>query len=169
MPGQRSSYFLVRRQRLALPVADVFSFFSDPHNLDLLTPPHLHFRIETPSPIAMAAGTRIQYTIRWHGFPMRWLTEIIEWKPGRRFVDLQIRGPYRLWHHTHTFEPDGDGTIMEDIVEYALPLGPIGRLAHALAVRRDLQRIFDYRAERIAEWVERCTVPASTGEATGVR
>lgn len=169
MPGQHNSFFLIRRQRLALPVADVFSFFSDPHNLEHLTPSWMHFRIETPSPIAMAAGTRIQYTIRWHGLPMRWLTEIVEWEPGRRFVDLQLRGPYRLWHHTHTFEPDGDGTIMEDIVEYALPLGLIGRLAHWLAVRKDLQRIFDYRAVRIAEWAARGASPASTGEAATVR
>ncbi|QDV89252.1 Polyketide cyclase / dehydrase and lipid transport [Phycisphaerae bacterium RAS2] len=152
MPGPLQTYCLVRRQRLALPIGNVFSFFSDPHNLDLLTPPYMHFRIESQSPDHMAIGTRLLYTIRWRGLPMRWLTEIVEWEPGRRFVDQQIRGPYRRWHHTHTFEPDGDGTIMEDIVEYALPLGPIGRLAHALMVRRDVHQIFDYRAQRIAEW-----------------
>lgn len=154
MPEQYHSYRLVRRQRLALPVADVFPFFADPHNLEFLTPPWMNFRIETPSPIAMAVGTRIQYTIRWRGLPMSWLTEIVEWVPGRRFVDQQIRGPYRRWHHTHSFEEVEGGTMMEDIVEYALPLGPIGRLAHALMVRRDVHRIFDFRAQRITAWVE---------------
>lgn len=162
MPEPYHSYRLVRRQRLALPVEAVFPFFADPHNLEFLTPPWMNFRIETPSPIAMAAGTRIQYTIRWRGLPMSWLTEIVEWVPGRRFVDQQIRGPYRRWHHTHAFEPEGDATIMEDIVEYALPLGPIGRLAHALMVRRDVHRIFDFRAQRITAWVEaQCSEAAS--------
>ena len=93
----------------------------------------------------------IEYTIRWRGLPIRWLTEIEEWLPGKRFVDRQVRGPYRLWHHTHGFEEAGDKTIMEDIVRYALPLGPIGRIAHAVLVRRDLERIFDFRASRIQE------------------
>jgi ligand-binding SRPBCC domain-containing protein len=81
--------------------------------------------------------------------PLRWTTEIVEWCSPHRFMDVQLRGPYRLWQHTHRFEPFEGGTRMTDEVEYALPLGPLGRLAHALKVRRDLEAVFDYRAERI--------------------
>jgi ligand-binding SRPBCC domain-containing protein len=147
-------YRIERRQQVARPIEQVFAFFADAANLDLLTPPWLHFQVRTPTPIAMHVGAHIEYTIRWHGLPMRWLTEIVEWIPGRRFVDTQTRGPYRLWHHTHRFEPVGDLTMVEDIVRYALPLGPIGRLAHALIVRRDIHDIFDFRARRIRELME---------------
>ena len=93
----------------------------------------------------MRAGTLIEYRLRLHGLPVRWLTRISEWVPGERFVDEQVRGPYALWHHTHLFEPDGDGTIVRDRVRYRLPLGPLGAAAHLLLVRRDLERIFDFR------------------------
>lgn len=145
------THLIERRQRIARPAGEVFAFFSDATNLDLLTPPWLHFQVRTPLPIAMRVGTRIEYTIRWYGLPIRWLTEIVEWASGRQFVDTQLRGPYRLWRHTHRFISDGRGTIMEDEVRYALPLGPVGRLAHAVVVRRDVHRIFDYRAARIDE------------------
>jgi len=146
-----SIYTIERRQIISKPVEQVFSFFADVENLDRITPRWMRFRIRTPAPVAMHAGARIEYTIRWRGLPIRWLTEIEEWLPGKRFVDRQVRGPYRLWHHTHGFEEAGDKTIMEDIVRYALPLGPIGRIAHAVLVRRDLERIFDFRASRIQE------------------
>jgi ligand-binding SRPBCC domain-containing protein len=93
----------------------------------------------------MAAGTLLEYRLRLHGVPLRWLTRIEVWEPPVRFVDVQVRGPYRLWHHTHSFEPAGDGTLMGDRVRYALPLGPLGELAHAVLVRRDLERIFAFR------------------------
>lgn len=140
-----------RRQIIRRPIEQVFSFFVDVENLDKITPPWMHFRVHTPTPITMCVGARIEYTIRWRGWPMRWLTEIEKWLPGKRFVDRQVRGPYRLWHHTHDFDAVGDETIMDDIVRYALPLGPIGRIAHAILVRRDLERIFDFRAGRIQE------------------
>lgn len=143
------------RQIVCRPIEQVFSFFADVENLDRITPPWMHFRIHTPVPITMCAGARIEYTIRWRGLPIRWITEIEEWLPGKRFVDRQIRGPYRLWHHTHGFETAGDDTIVEDVVRYALPLGPVGRIAHALLVRRDVERIFDFRASRIQELMRR--------------
>jgi len=146
-----SIYTIERRQIISKPVEQVFSFFADVENLDRITPRWMRFRIRTPAPVAMHAGARIEYTIRWRGLPIRWLTEIEEWLPGKRFVDRQVRGPYRLWHHTHSFKAAGDKTIMEDVVRYALPLGPIGRIAHAVLVRRDLERIFDFRASRIQE------------------
>ena len=98
----------------------------------------------------MRLGARIEYRIDWRVIPIRWLTEIVEWSPPHRFVDVAVRGPYKLWHHTHTFTPIDGGTLVGDVVRYALPLGVLGRLAHKLAVRRDVERVFDYRAERMA-------------------
>ncbi len=142
---------LERRQHIPRPIDDVFSFFADAHNLDFLTPPWLRFRILSPMPIAMVEGALIDYRIRWRGMPVRWSTRIEEWMPGMRFVDRQIRGPYRLWHHTHLFERDGTGTAVTDVVRYSLPLGPIGSILHRAVVRGDLELIFDYRAQRIDE------------------
>jgi len=98
----------------------------------------------------MRPGALIEYRLRLHRLPVSWLTRIEEWEPGVRFVDAQLTGPYKLWHHTHEFEPAaGGGTLMRDVVRYALPLGPLGTLAHAVLVRRDVERIFDFRAEAI--------------------
>ena len=128
----------------------VFAFFADARNLEAITPPLLRFRVVTPEPIAMGAGTMIRYRLRVHGVPVNWLTEITEWEPPHRFVDTQVKGPYALWHHTHTFEPDGDGTLMRDVVRYRVGFGPLGTLANALLVRRDLEAIFDHRARQVA-------------------
>jgi ligand-binding SRPBCC domain-containing protein len=139
------AHLLERSQRLARPPEDVFPFFADAFNLQAITPAWLHFRVLTPEPVTMAAGTLLEYRLRLHGLPLRWLTRIEIWEPPLRFVDVQVRGPYRLWHHTHTFAPAGDGTLMGDRVRYALPLGPLGELAHVALVRRDLDRIFAFR------------------------
>jgi ligand-binding SRPBCC domain-containing protein len=136
---------LRREQVLPGDPQDVFAFFSDAGNLEAITPPWLRFRIVTPRPIELRPGALIEYRLRLHGIPLRWLTRIQEWEPGRRFVDMQVRGPYALWRHTHTFEPHPEGTLMRDTVEYALPLGPLGRLALLAFVRRDVERIFDFR------------------------
>jgi hypothetical protein len=141
---------LEREQILPLPPAEAFAFFADALRLEAITPPWLHFRVLTPAPIAMRAGTEIEYRLRLHGLPVRWLTRIEVWEPGRRFVDLQLRGPYSVWHHTHSFTPHPDGTSMRDLVRYALPLGALGRVAGGAFVRRDLGRIFDFRREAIA-------------------
>jgi ligand-binding SRPBCC domain-containing protein len=142
---------LQREQWLARPIDEVFAFFADAKNLEAITPPWLGFRILTPEPILIGAGTLIHYRLRWHGLPLRWLTEIAEWNPPRSFVDVQRRGPYALWHHTHQFEPHKDGTWMRDFVRYALPLGLLGSLMHRLIVRRNLEAIFDYRARKVSE------------------
>lgn len=145
-------HLLERRQRLALPAARAFAFYADALNLEAITPPWLAFRIATPRPIAMGPGTLIDYRLRLHGVPIRWRTRIEAWEPPRRFVDVQLHGPYALWEHTHTFEPAGDdAVVIADRVRYALPFGVLGRLAHALFVRRDLERIFDYRHRAVAE------------------
>ena len=95
----------------------------------------------------------IEYRLKLHGVPIRWLTRIEVWAPPRRFVDVQIRGPYRLWHHTHTFAPAEHGTLMRDTVRYALPFGPLGELARRAFVDRDLKRIFDHRHEEVLKLI----------------
>jgi ligand-binding SRPBCC domain-containing protein len=147
-------YTLEREQRLAPPPDAVFPFFGEARNLEAITPPWLGFDVVTPEPIEMGAGTLIEYRLKLHGVPVRWLTQIEVWEPGRRFVDRQLLGPYRLWHHTHTFAADGEGTLMRDVVRYALPLGPLGALAHAALVRRDLEAIFDFRREAVLHKVK---------------
>lgn len=156
-----AEYVLKREQYLPLPVEEVFDFFSRAENLDFLTPPWLHFRILTPLPIAMQQGTIIDYRIRWRWLPLRWRTEIVDWDPPHRFVDLQLRGPYKLWHHTHTFVPQGDGTLMTDCVRYQLGWGPLGRWMHRWYVAKDLEAIFDYRRQRIADHFSAPVVSAS--------
>jgi hypothetical protein len=145
-------YTLIREQRLPGAPGEVFPFFADAGNLEAITPPSLRFSIVTPRPIEMRAGALIEYRLRLRGAPISWLTRIEEWEPGVRFVDMQLRGPYALWQHTHEFEPDGaGGTRMRDTVRYALPGGPLGALPHALFVRRELAAIFDFRARRVPE------------------
>ena len=146
-----AEYLLQRQALIRARLDEVFDFFSDARNLEQITPPWLHFRIVTPEPIAMQVGTQIRYRLRIAGVPLRWDTRITHWEPGKSFVDRQERGPYRLWSHTHSFETVEDGVLMRDSVRYALPFGPLGRLAHALWVRDALARIFDYRLERIRE------------------
>lgn len=145
----QSDHVLEREQRIPRPIDEVFAFFADAYNLQAITPPWLHFRILRVSEGEIRRGTLIQYAIRWHGIPLRWTTEIIEWSPPHGFIDEQISGPYRLWRHEHRFVPDGDGTIMRDRVTYRLPFGMLGRGVHTMMVRRDVARIFDYRAEFI--------------------
>lgn len=139
---------LERVQQLGAPPELVYPFFGEARNLEQITPPLLRFEVVTPEPIEMRPGTLIEYRLRLHGVPVRWRTEIREWQPPHRFVDVQLKGPYRVWHHTHTFSPDGEGgTVMRDTVRYALPFG--GGIALGL-VRRDLREIFDYRATAVA-------------------
>jgi hypothetical protein len=145
-------HLLERSQGVPVPVERAFAFYTDALNLEPLTPPWLHFEVTTPGAIAMSAGTRLDYRLKLHRVPVRWQTLIEVWEPPHRFVDTQATGPYSLWEHTHLFEPDDEGgTLIHDRVRYAIPFGPLGTLAHALFVRRDLRRIFDYRAAAVAE------------------
>jgi len=145
------TYSLNRTQLLRAPRQDVFAFFQAPENLSRITPAWLGFNILTPPPLVMAPGARFEYTVRWLGLRMRWTTGICEYDPPVRFVDEQLRGPYALWRHTHEFKETPDGTVMTDLVRYALPAGPLGSLAHALLVGRQLQKIFDFRRRAIGE------------------
>lgn len=143
-------YLLQREQWLPQPIQDVFAFFADARNLEAITPPWLGFQILSPEPIVMAPGTLIEYRLRWHCLPMRWVTEIRSWNPPIGFMDVQLRGPYRLWEHTHRFQAVDGGTRMCDVVRYSLPFGVLGRMAHAWVVKADLEKIFDYRARKVS-------------------
>lgn len=133
-------------QTIEQPIAQVFAFFSDAHNLAEITPPWLRFEVLTPAPIAMQVGTRIDYRLRLRGIPLSWQSEITAWVPPRYFMDEQRRGPYRLWRHTHTFEETAAGTVVGDEVEYAVWGSSV---VNTLFVQRDIEKIFAYRAEKL--------------------
>jgi ligand-binding SRPBCC domain-containing protein len=141
---------LIREQRLGGSLEEVFAFFSDVHNLERITPRWLGFRIVGSPPDALRDGAIIDYTIRLAGVPLRWRTRIVDWQPGKQFIDVQERGPYTSWEHTHSFEEIAGGVLMRDEVRYAVPFGPVGAIVHASAVRPSLRRIFDYRREVMA-------------------
>lgn len=142
-------YVLTREQNLAKPVHEVFAFFREPGNLQNITPPSLGFRILTPLPVRMKEGALIDYTVRLAGIPVRWTAIITTYDPPRLFVDEQLHGPYSFWHHTHRFEESEAGTRMTDEVRYVLPFGVLGRIAHWLFVRRQLEHIFAFRSRVI--------------------
>jgi ligand-binding SRPBCC domain-containing protein len=145
-------YELTDRFVVKADLATTWRFFSSAENLPLITPPWLAFNVRTPPPVTIQRDSLLDYTIRWCGVPVRWRTQITDWLPPRQFVDVQLAGPYKLWRHTHTFEPAGDGEVIcADHVAYELPLGPLGRLTHGLLVRRQLLEIFRYRRRMIAE------------------
>jgi ligand-binding SRPBCC domain-containing protein len=128
---------------LPLPPEELFSFFADAANLEILTPPWLSFRIRTPAPVEMREGTLIDYKLLIHGIPVKWRTRISAWQPPRFFVDEQLRGPYRQWIHQHTFDAADGGTLARDLVHYAVPLDIA---VHRWFVRPDIEKIFRYRS-----------------------
>lgn len=144
-------YTLHREQTLPGTPADVFPFFADARNLEAITPPLLRFEVVTPGEIPMRVGTLIQYRLKVHGVGVDWLTSIQEWEPSRRFVDVQVRGPYALWHHTHEFAdgPAAGTTVMRDTVRYAIGWGFAGEVAARAFVHRDVAAIFDHRAKAV--------------------
>ena len=141
-------------QWLPRPRAEVFPFFTDAANLQAITPPWLDFRILTPGPIAMRPGALIDYRLKLRGFPIRWRTQITVWEPPFRFVDRQLKGPYRQWVHEHSFEEKDGGTLCRDRVDYAVPGGA---LVNRIFVQRDVETIFAYRREQL----ERLFPPAN--------
>jgi ligand-binding SRPBCC domain-containing protein len=118
---------LHREQLVRQPVDETFAFFAEARNLEAITPPFLNFHVVSAD--EMRVGALIEYRLKLHGIPIRWLTRIEEWEAGVRFVDAQLRGPYALWHHTHEFEAHDGHTLMRDTVRYALPFGPLGTVA----------------------------------------
>jgi len=143
------TYTLAFTQQVARPLPEVFDFFSRAENLEVLTPPWLNFKILKAEPQPVQRGTLIHYSLRVHGIPLRWTSEIVEWEPPHRFVDLQLRGPYKLWRHEHRFAPCDGGTLISDTINLALPLGFLGRLAYKIKVHSDVQEIFAFRKEKI--------------------
>ena len=142
------TYRLKTEQKLEKSQDELFSFFSDAHNLAEITPPGLHFRVLTPHQIEMKVGTRIDYRLKLRGIPIRWQSEITAWNPPHAFVDEQRRGPYRCWIHSHTFVPVPDGTLVRDEVEYAV-FG--GLLIQKFFVAPDIEEIFAYRSQKLQE------------------
>ena len=141
------AFTLEREQTVRRSVEEVFGFFSDPRNLEALTPSWLRFRVLRSSTPAMAEGTTIDYRLRVHGLPLRWRSLISSWQPPFEFIDEQVMGPYRSWVHLHSFRETEHGVVVRDRVEYSVPGGA---LIHTLFVRRDLERIFDHRRESLA-------------------
>ena len=127
---------------------NVFAFFSNAQNLDLITPPWLHFRTTTSGSGEMGVDTTMDHHLRIHGVPLRWRSKITVWEPPARFVDEQVRGPYRLWIHEHCFEEQNGGTLVHDQVRYAVILDVF---IHRLFIRPDIERIFAYREKKLRE------------------
>ncbi len=148
-------YELRRKIFIPSPVTEVFSFFSNAENLNLITPPWLYFKILTPLPIVMKKNASIDYSIKLLGLRMTWRTEIAVWQPPDEFVDRQIEGPYRVWEHTHLFKENEGGTQMEDVVRYAVPGFVLSPLVHFLFVRPRLEKIFNFRENSILDYFGR--------------
>lgn len=136
-------------QFIPQPIDKVFAFFARPENLECITPKYLKFSIKTLSPIRMETGQIIDYTIKIKGFPISWSSLISSYDPPYSFIDEQIRGPYSKWHHTHTFTNVNGGTKIDDQIQYGIPFGLVGRIAHSIWIKKDLERIFDFRSKTI--------------------
>jgi ligand-binding SRPBCC domain-containing protein len=144
-------YRIERRQIVPMPLADCWHFFSNPRNLEKITPPAMNFTIKSALPVEVYSGLMIEYTVSpLLGIPLTWLTEIVQVDSPHRFVDEQRVGPYRLWHHEHSFRALSEGgTEVHDLVTYMPPLGPLGAVLNRLVIRPQLERIFDYRQEHL--------------------
>jgi ligand-binding SRPBCC domain-containing protein len=146
---------------LARPRPEVFAFFAEPTVLERLTPPAFRLRLVNRD-VTMTVGAVLEFRLRWLGvLPLRWRAFVREWDPPFRFVDVQVRGPYARWEHRHRFLEEGGGTWVEDRVTYRLPLGPLGRVAHALLVKRQLRELWAYRHRQLAELVKPLSAPAT--------
>jgi ligand-binding SRPBCC domain-containing protein len=160
-------FTLERMQVIARPPADVFAFFSDPTNLEAITPAWLRFRI-LEAPEWLTRGSLLRYGLRLFGIPFSWRTEIVEWRPPRTFTDIQLSGPYPLWEHAHRFTPVAGGTEVFDHVRYRVPGSPLASLVQRAFVGRWLDEIFDYRAKRLAALLESGDAHASLRGGTSV-
>ncbi|MFN4812456.1 MAG: SRPBCC family protein [Bacteroidota bacterium] len=142
---------IIRKTIIKRPLEEVFQFFSKAENLNLLTPPELSFKILTPLPIKMQAGTLIDYRIKLNGIPFNWRTEISTWKVNECFVDQQLKGPYKIWHHTHSFTAVKEGTLMIDEVKYLSPGWILEPLIEKFFIKKKVEGIFDYRNSKLKE------------------
>ena len=142
-------YKITHDQLVPRPLEQVFVFFSRAENLEAITPEWLKFQVMSVVPEPIQKGSLIEYRLKLHGLSLRWTSQIVEWEPPHQFIDLQLQGPYELWRHTHRFIAEGANTRIRDEVVYSLPLGPLGQIAHRLFVRRDVERIFAFRASAV--------------------
>ena len=147
-------YTLDSDQFINKPIEEVFQFFSKPENLSVITPAKLGFKILSPNPIKMEVGRLIDYNIYLMGIPIHWRTLITDYEPPNMFVDQQIKGPYAMWHHTHTFHKVKGGVEIKDRVVYSIPFGFLGRLLNYLWIKRDLNNIFLHRKKVIDKLFE---------------
>ncbi len=145
-----AKYTLQRLQVIPGDLDSVFQFFENPHNLKRITPRWLNFRVVSATDTTIRQGTEIQYRIHWLGFPMKWESRIAEYEKNVMFADTMIAGPYKSWYHTHQFRKASGVVEIEDRVDYEMPFGFLGALAHGLMVRRQLDAIFDFRARQIS-------------------
>ena len=145
-------YNLHKKQNLPITVEEAWMFLSSPKNLKTITPDYMGFNILSGADREMFAGQIIQYIVTpVIGIKTKWVTEITHVNQGHYFVDEQRFGPYALWHHKHFIRPIKGGIEMEDIIDYKLPLGWIGQLAHPILVKPKLKEIFDYRQQKLIE------------------
>jgi ligand-binding SRPBCC domain-containing protein len=144
-----AGYQLSQAQWLPGPPDEVFKFFENPFNLEKITPKRLHFEVKNHEPEKIQEGTTIEYKLTLHGIPIEWISEISDYSPPRYFTDRQVKGPYKKWVHTHTFDEVRGGSLIGDQVYYEMPLGPIGRMAHWYFVENDLKDIFQYRRRKL--------------------
>ncbi len=143
-------YQILREQFLPIPVAEAWDFFSSPKNLATITPPELDFKILSELPNEIYEGMRIDYLVKpLLGIPVHWQTEIRDVDKRKFFTDVQLKGPYKVWEHTHTFLERKNGVLMRDEVNYQLPFGVMGKMAHALIVKKKLDRIFAFRKQKL--------------------
>jgi len=151
-------YQLKRSVMISRPLAEIFPFFEQPENHSKLTPPALHFTVLSPTPIVMKTGAQMDHRISLFGIPIHWRTLITEYSPPSqaqpdraRFQDEQLKGPYKVWRHTHLFQEVNGQTAMTDIVDYDLYGGPFKVLAQALYVKRAIEEIFAYRNQIVRQ------------------
>lgn len=157
-------HILSRETIIDLPVEEVFGFYRSATNLPLVTPPSMGFRFRGDPPMQFAVGEVVRYRVHLGGVPINWDTRIIEWDPPHRFVDVQEKGPYSSWTHTHTFDAiDENRTLVRDRVVYSVPFGPLGELARGLFVAAQLNRIFDYRQQAFHAVLEGKQPPPDPG------
>ena len=134
------------------PLNEVFDFFSDVKNLEVLTPPLLNFKVVDKSTENIQEGTKINYKLKIRGVPAKWTSLITNWQPMKEFADVQLKGPYSKWYHRHLFKPLAGGVLLEDKVVYRLPFSRFGGNLLHWFILKDIKTIFSYRRKRIKEW-----------------
>jgi len=143
-------YTLHKKQKLPISVDTAWAFLSDPKNLKVITPDYMSFNILSGADRPMYAGQIIQYIVTpVLGIKTKWVTEITHIVDKHYFVDEQRFGPYALWHHKHFIKEIEGGVEMEDIIDYKVPFGFIGRLVQPFLVQPKLNEIFEYRKEKL--------------------